>query len=227
MNGETTFDKEAFANLLDRAKGDRSINQFADDTDVSAPHISRFLRQMIDAPPTPETISKFAKKAYNGVTYKDFMIAAGHISEDSSGEEDSPINRRSESIRMEQELFQVIMLDLMNSDFKWTMQKPDKRERFPDLIINLEDGEYKRHCYEFKYIRNGRIPQFPLIQRLYYQLATFELNESDKFFLVINDETTFNFMLKRPPINLRVNLYIMLVDMEGRRVVREEQLSGY
>ena len=57
---------------------------------------------MIDAPPTPETISKFAKKAYNGVTYKDFMIAAGHISEDNKVEEDSPQNRRNEIIRMEQ-----------------------------------------------------------------------------------------------------------------------------
>jgi hypothetical protein len=46
------------------------------------------------------------------------MIAAGYISEDNKVEEDSSINRRNEIVKMEQDLFQIIMLDLMNSDFK-------------------------------------------------------------------------------------------------------------
>jgi hypothetical protein len=105
------------------------------------------------------------------------------------------------------------------------MQKPDKRERFPDLIIHLEDGDYKRYCYEFKFVRNGRIPQFPLIQRLYYQLVTFQLDETDKFILVINDEKTFDFMLQKLPLNLRANLYVMLVDLESKKIIREEKTS--
>lgn len=35
---------------------------------------------MIEAPPTPETISKLAAKAYNEVTYQDLVIAAEHLS---------------------------------------------------------------------------------------------------------------------------------------------------
>lgn len=228
MNDETTFNKERFAMLLDRAKGDRSINQYANETDISAAHISRFLRQMIDAPPTPETISKFAEKAHNGITYRDLMIAAGHISEDNKVEEDSPQNRRNEIIRMEQEIFQIIIGNLMNSDFRWSMEKPEGRMQFPDMIINLEDDYYKRWYFEFRAIRSSNsIPPFPMIHYFYGRLLTFELTATDKFTLVVNDERTFNFMLERPPINLRANLFVMLVDLENRRIIREEKISEY
>lgn len=226
MNDETTFNKEKFAMLLDRAKGDRSINQYAIETDISAAHISRFLRQMIDAPPTPETISKFAEKAYNGVTYRDLMIAAGHISEDNKVEEDSPRSRIEEARRMEQDIFQIIIGTLMNSDFRWSMEKPEGRMRFPDMIINLEDDEYKRWYFEFKAMRGNFMP-ISIIYNFYGRLLTFELTATDKFTLVVNDERTFNFMLERPPINLRANLFVMLVDLENRRIIREEKISEY
>lgn len=73
------FDKEKFAELLDKAKGSRSINQYGDEAHISPSHISRFLRCMIDTPPSPETLKKLSSKAYNGVTLNDFMIAVGHI----------------------------------------------------------------------------------------------------------------------------------------------------
>lgn len=50
MNNKSNFNKEEFAALLEKAKGDRSINKYAEETSVSAAHISRFLRAMIDSP---------------------------------------------------------------------------------------------------------------------------------------------------------------------------------
>ncbi|MGE5631590.1 MAG: hypothetical protein ACM3TR_10910 [Caulobacteraceae bacterium] len=73
------FDKHKFSELLLRAKGERSINQYALHCGVSAAHISRLVRELIDTSPNPETIRKFADKAYNGVTYKQLMEAAGYI----------------------------------------------------------------------------------------------------------------------------------------------------
>lgn len=73
------FDKKAFAELLNIALGGRSINQYERDSGVSAAHISRLMRQLVDAPPSPQTIEKLAAKAYNGVSYEDFMKAAGHL----------------------------------------------------------------------------------------------------------------------------------------------------
>ena len=89
MDSEEQFNKEEFANLLDRAKGERSINNFANETGVSAAHISRFLRQMIASPPTPETISKFAAKAQNEVYISRFMVAAGHLVQKDDSEDNN------------------------------------------------------------------------------------------------------------------------------------------
>jgi hypothetical protein len=34
-------------------------------------------------------------------------------------------------------------------------------------------------------------------------------------------------MLERPPVNLRANLYVMLIDLESRRIIKEEKISEY
>jgi hypothetical protein len=75
-----SFDKPKFAELLDKAKGNRSINQYGLHSGVDAGYISRLLRKMVEAAPLPPTLKKLADKAYNGITYEDFMIAAGHLS---------------------------------------------------------------------------------------------------------------------------------------------------
>ena len=73
------FDKNKFALLLRKAKGpERSLNQYAIDSGVSSAHISRLMRGLLDTPPTPQTIEKLAEFAYGGVTYEQFMEAAGY-----------------------------------------------------------------------------------------------------------------------------------------------------
>lgn len=73
------FDKEKFANLLRKAMGNRSINQYWLNSEVSATYISRLLRKLVDNPPGPEIIRKLADTAQNEVTYQDLMEAAGHF----------------------------------------------------------------------------------------------------------------------------------------------------
>jgi len=72
------FDKRSFVEYLNKARGDRSINKYAEECGVSAAHISRLLREMIDTPPNPDIIKKFTDHAHNGVTYGQLMQAAGH-----------------------------------------------------------------------------------------------------------------------------------------------------
>lgn len=80
--------------------------------------------------------------------------------------------------------------------------------------------------FEFRAIRGNFIP-ISIIYNFYGRLLTFELSATDKFTLVVNDKRTFNFMLERPPVNLRANLYVMLIDLESRRIIKEEKISEY
>lgn len=228
-----TFNKAEFAQLLVRAKGDRSINQYATDTDVSAAHISRFLREMIDTPPAPETLSKLASKAYNEVTYRDFMVAAGHLiaqndrNDNIIVEVDSPINRRHQLEEMERKFTQIILADLYTKPFKWSVEKPESRFRVPDMTINIDDDYYKRWYLEFRVSQEGRRPFGPPPTYIYGQIAVMELQSDDKFTIAVNSEMDYNQYLRRPPLSLRANVYVMLVNLEEGKVVKEEKLCEY
>lgn len=250
MDKINLFNKESFAELLDKAKGDRSINRYAEETEVSAAHISRFLREMIDAPPTPETISKLSSKAYNDVSYRDLMVAAGHISivqeegttynqedsvianmlvrEDNSIiERSSPNERRAQIMNLEKKLFQIILSYLYEVPFEWNMRKPDSRTRRPDMIIDIDNEGYTKWLIEFRVSLEPSRMFGMSIQPIYGRLATTELTATDKVSIVVNDEIAFDSLVKRPPISLRANVYVMLVDIEQGKVVKEEQLSSY
>ena len=74
-----SFDKQRFADLLGRAKGNRSINKYGKDSRVDPGYISRLLRCLIDKAPSADIIIKLANKAYDGVTKTDLMTAAGYL----------------------------------------------------------------------------------------------------------------------------------------------------
>ena len=110
MTDYNNFDLVTFAILLEKAKGDRSINQYANTINVSAAHISRLLRKLVKSPPSPDTISKFASGACNGVTYNDLMLAAGHI--DDKAEGISTEKKQTQTVEKEKNFFKVILSDL-------------------------------------------------------------------------------------------------------------------
>lgn len=65
--------------LLNKAKGKRSLNRFAEESGVDAGHLSRVMRGIMINPPSPDTLKKISDKAHNNVTYEDLMMAAGHL----------------------------------------------------------------------------------------------------------------------------------------------------
>lgn len=75
----TPFNRQLFAELLKKALGSRSINQYALHCGVSAAYVSRFLRQVKANPPNPPIIAKMATKAHNDITYTNLMEAAGYL----------------------------------------------------------------------------------------------------------------------------------------------------
>lgn len=245
MDHKDTFDKENFARLLDRAKGNRSINKYAEDSQVSAAHISRFLRKMLDTPPSPETIAKLAAQAYNEVSYRDLMIAAGHIAmadennDNSSNrpvptddretriERTSPYERQMAMENLEKKLFQVVLSYLYEVPFKWSIQKPEGRLIFPDLMVDIDHQGYTKWLIEFKGSLNPeRMMPMPIFH-FYGQLASLEFKPTDKVTLAVNSEISYNHFFKRPPLSLRINLYVMLVDLDKGKVVKEELLCKY
>lgn len=82
------FDKKRFAELILLAIGNRSLNQYALNCEVSSAHISRLSRELLDTPPHPETLKKMAKASQGRVSYKELMEAAGYLEDDESADDE-------------------------------------------------------------------------------------------------------------------------------------------
>ncbi|MBX4271985.1 LexA family protein [Clostridium estertheticum] len=72
------FNKELFSNLLIKAKGDRSISQYAQQCDVNKGYISSYINLKKSNAPSPQTIEKFCNTSQNSITYLSLMAAAGY-----------------------------------------------------------------------------------------------------------------------------------------------------
>ena len=219
MNNNLYFNKEKFALLLEEAKGEMSINKYARESGVSAAHISRFLRQLIDNPPSPVTISKLIEKSSGRVTYEDMMIASGYSYEKSKG---SPLVKNKEDKAGEEYIFQLIVNYLMGVDFKWLLKKPDKQSIY-DIVVETE-GEYSRSLYKCVYMKEGLNIDTSTIKKIFGEMVMEKIANRDKVIIATNNEVLIKFLKNNPPVNLNLNLYLMLVNLNNKRVESEVRL---
>lgn len=92
--------------LIKKAQGDRSLNTFARDCDISKSNLSRILNNKNEYPPKPNTLKKISEHSQNNVTYDELMFAANYIKDykpniELSDVEKESINNRIEKIRQE------------------------------------------------------------------------------------------------------------------------------
>jgi hypothetical protein len=127
------FDKELFASLLIKAKGKRTLNNYARQSGVTGAHISRLSRALLDSPPTAPTIKKLADHAHNDVTYEKLMSAAGYMDEDP----DSTNSENTDDIRPLTPEEQVFFKD-------WDKLSEEQQEKVKDYIrlLRLEAEQY-------------------------------------------------------------------------------------
>ena len=141
---------------------------------------------------------------------------------------DSPINRRNLALELEREFFQIIVSHLYDQPYKWSIEKPERSLFRPDMVINVDD-DYTWYL-EFRTnigSNTNRPMPLSLLLSLYGRVALTELSRYDKFTIVVNNKADFKILMNNQPVNLRVNLFVMLIDLESRRVITEEKISEY
>lgn len=211
-----SFDKKLFAELLEKAKGERSINKYASEIDISPAHISRLLRQMLDTPPSPETIRKFAGKAYNEVSYDQLMRAAGHINKNVIFHESGA----GKTEHFEKYLMQFIISELYGSNKEWSIHKT--KDEYTSFYIELKEAEYSKWQ-----LKIGDFSHIDRVYGAYGEISLFEFLPSTKLTLVATSKQEFNNILQHPPKSLRVNLFAMQLDITNKKIIREEKLCEF
>lgn len=73
------FNSELLIELIKKAQGDNSLNNFAKQCDISAGNLSKILNNKNKQAPKPDTLRKIAACSNNTVSYAQLLDAAGHI----------------------------------------------------------------------------------------------------------------------------------------------------
>lgn len=73
------FNAELLSDLIKKAQGNISLNNFARQCKISSRTLSRIINMMNSCAPSPNTLQKIAACARNEVTYDELMKAAGYI----------------------------------------------------------------------------------------------------------------------------------------------------
>lgn len=74
----TGFNKKLFALLLNMARGDRTLRQYAIQCDISYMQLNKLSRCAQENPPRPSLLYKLSAHSASEVTEADFMFAAGY-----------------------------------------------------------------------------------------------------------------------------------------------------
>jgi len=72
------FDAKLFSELIKRAQGKRSLNEYARNSGVSSAYISKLRNMVATTAPSPVIIRKLADNTKD-VSYAEMMTVAGHI----------------------------------------------------------------------------------------------------------------------------------------------------
>lgn len=78
----SNFNPKLLSDLLKRAKGSRTLSDYAGNAGVDSGYMSKIINQKRSVPPSPEILEKLAKTACNDISYNALMFACGYIEYD-------------------------------------------------------------------------------------------------------------------------------------------------
>lgn len=137
--------------LIKKAQGERSQNQYAMQCGVSSAAITKIIKG--ERNPAPDFLRKLSEQAYNGVTYDDFMVAAGYLDESHKHYVDAVPDKVkttysafdkivSEGITRE-EVAAVVML--LREEEK---RKKDIEKQLSNINASIERWDVMTRCFE-------------------------------------------------------------------------------
>lgn len=92
MKTKQPFNKKIFALLIEKAKGDRTVKQFANDCGISYVQLHKLELGAQENAPGIKLITKLAQNSAGGIELEDYLLAAGKNS--ASAEKKAPKKRR-------------------------------------------------------------------------------------------------------------------------------------
>ena len=209
----SSYDPKQFASVLKKAIGDRAVKQFADEAGMSRFQVSRRLSCQLQSPPRKKTLSLIAAVAQNGVTYDRLLISCGY--------EPVPEKTSVDTVR----LAKASILSGIN-DFGVSCRiSADSRTIPCDFEITLDTDPQVDWLFFCVPPEPDEVPVEMFLKENYLTLMYSRLEAYSKVSFVTLNPSVYSLCTAKKPVNLNVNVTVILCDPETLDVTREEVLS--
>lgn len=208
-----------FGEFLKKVREDKSISQrlLAEKSGISNAEISR-IETGNRQNPSPDVLRQLAPVLE--VPYEVLMEKAGYINDRSMA--------MAENREAEEKFISIVIPKLVLEG--WGVE-PLKRPAMGDVIA--KKGKEEWHI-DFKYFRQRadedkhfRIDMRirDILWRTYGRLAIYDKSPITKYSLAVSNEKIFESIIKYPPINLNINISIILISLEEGRIIWEHEFN--
>lgn len=245
---ENNYNLKKFYEMLDIAKGERSLRQYALDAGVSPAHLYRLRRE--EYLPSAKIINALTSEEAaprGNITTADLMIAIGYqdenikiipsyainIENDKDREKRREIKKRAleystavEGVILKELLAKEIDINLMD------LEKQNSKDRFlfkPDIALSIKNQSIKEWFFEIKYFDSNSVKNIDQIAKLIMGELTFTEPQKDrKISIVLNYEDIYNYFINlKNAISYQGELSAILMDEDSLGIVEEKYLSHF
>jgi len=144
---------DLLADLIKKAQGDRSLNEFANQCGLDSGNLSKIINKKNKHAPKPETLNKIATYAQNGVTYEQLLDAAGHIKiESASTPIENPVLTEKDEKDIAKQVEKLKKTLMENSEGLMYSGEPLSPEAVQSILDNLLIGIKHAKMMNKKYI---------------------------------------------------------------------------
>ena len=212
-----SFDPQAFALLLKKLIGERSIQDFAKEAGVSKYQVSRRLNASLPGAPRTSTLRLYADHAMNGVTYEDLLSCCGY-----------ELDTDPSSPAIKADHIRVAKVAVLASIFDLGLPvKPSFNSPALPCDFELIVGEDPAVTWDFSCISSD-IPLPEAAQQIdqsFQGLMYARLNAYEKYSFLTQSKKAFENILAHSPVNLSVNVSALLYSPADLNVLEETTLS--
>ena len=214
---ENAFNPQEFAALLKKLVGPRKAQDVASLAGISKFQLSRRLAGTLDAPPRKKTLRLLANCAANGVTYEDLLRCAGYPADESSAS--------SSSYGKQVKIARACLLSAISDrslPVRPSKDSPKASCDFELLVGSDPEVTWMVSCLtsDMPQLSAEQTYDDHLQELMYARLAAYA-----KYSFLTDSRRIFDACVRKAPVNLNVNVSVILCSLEDLEVACEQMLS--
>lgn len=131
-----------------------------------------------------------------------------------------PQVQNNETLNLQKRFYKIIFSEFFNEKMRPSINTSS--DKFREVVVQMKDSEFSEWLLQF----NSDISADSLLS-LYGSIALLQFKPDQKVTIVVHTEESYALITTNPPRSFRINLFVMLVDLDAGNIIKEEKLCQF